>query len=378
MPIFFIWSKILTTAKLSLGATLKTYFATGFTITSAAAQERRIVFPSSAMFLMAMVSPLVDGPIMAKTFSSSISCLAKETAFSGLPPESLTTSSTLLPMMPPLALMSSTSISRVRASGAPRLDAGPVTDRMAPTLSVSPANACVRVRIESKSDNTSNFMHFTMASPLRSAGDNDKTGSARYSDTPCESIDTWLFFEHRELAVLHGEHVKGVEAQAVVIGGRHGEDARRADQALDVLDRRPDLFLVRPAGILNAPFEEEHGVVSVAAEGAHVFLVFRLILFLIVNEHGLLRVLVRECLGHEKPAGRENHTLGSRARRFHVSNVAETMALEDGHREADLPGVLDHDGLGRFDGPVDDRLNACRLYLRHFCSEVRCRFVINL
>jgi len=40
-----------------------------------------MVLFSSAMFLMAMVSPLVEGPMMAKTFSSSMSCLAKEMAF---------------------------------------------------------------------------------------------------------------------------------------------------------------------------------------------------------------------------------------------------------------------------------------------------------
>ena len=53
---------------------------------------------------MAMVSPEVDGPMIAKTFSSSISCLAKETAFSGLPPESLITSSIFLPMIAALGV----------------------------------------------------------------------------------------------------------------------------------------------------------------------------------------------------------------------------------------------------------------------------------
>src|SRR5512143_82119 len=143
MPIFFICWKILMTASLSFWGVLNTYLATGFTITSAAAQEIRIVFPSSAMFLIAMVSPLVDGPRMANTFSSSISCLAKETAFSGLPPESFMINSILLPLTPPFALMSSTSISRVFASGAPKNEAGPDTARMAPTLIVFPARVGV-------------------------------------------------------------------------------------------------------------------------------------------------------------------------------------------------------------------------------------------
>src|SRR5512147_1442704 len=139
--IFFIWSKILMTASLSFWGVLNTYLATGFTMTSAAAQDRRIVLPSSAMFLICMVSPEVEGPMIAKTFSSSINCLAKETAVSGLAEESLITSSILVPFTPPLALMSETSISSVFASGAPRNDAGPVTDRIAPTLIVPAAIA---------------------------------------------------------------------------------------------------------------------------------------------------------------------------------------------------------------------------------------------
>src|SRR3990170_866192 len=132
--IFFICWKILMTASLSLCGVLKTYMATGLTITSAAAQDRRIVFPSSATLLIFIDSPLVEGPRIAKTLSSSISCLAKENAFSAEAPESLTISSIFLPRNPPFLFCSSTSISRVFASGAPRNDAGPVTDRIAPTL----------------------------------------------------------------------------------------------------------------------------------------------------------------------------------------------------------------------------------------------------
>src|SRR3990172_6911594 len=132
--IVFICWKILTTASLSFCGVLNTYFATGLTITSAAAQDRRIVFPTSATPLIFIVSPLVEGPMIAKTLSSSMSCLAKENAFSGEAPESLTISSIFLPSPPPFLFCSSTSISRVFASGAPRNDAGPVTDRIAPTL----------------------------------------------------------------------------------------------------------------------------------------------------------------------------------------------------------------------------------------------------
>ena len=101
------------------------------------AQEKRIVLPSSQMFFICMLSPLVDGPMMAKTCSSSISCFAKEMAFSALAPESLMINSILTPLTPPLELSSSASISRVLDSGAPRKDAGPVTASIAPTFTVS-------------------------------------------------------------------------------------------------------------------------------------------------------------------------------------------------------------------------------------------------
>src|ERR1700690_2372535 len=101
---------------------------------SAAAQETRIIWFSSQSFLICMVSPLVDGPMMASTLSSSINCLANETVFSGLPPLSLMINSSFRPSTPPEALILSTSIFAVLASGAPRKDAGPVTEKMAPIL----------------------------------------------------------------------------------------------------------------------------------------------------------------------------------------------------------------------------------------------------
>ncbi len=88
----------------------------------------------SFRFLIFIVSPLVEGPMIANTLFSSISCLANENAFSGLAPESLMISSIFRPWMPPLLFASSTAISRVFASGAPRNDAGPVIDKIAPIL----------------------------------------------------------------------------------------------------------------------------------------------------------------------------------------------------------------------------------------------------
>ncbi|MBA7566481.1 hypothetical protein ES708_08172 [subsurface metagenome] len=51
---------------------------------SAAAQDRRMVCASWQISLIAIDSPLVEGPTIARTCSSSMSCLAKEIAFSAL------------------------------------------------------------------------------------------------------------------------------------------------------------------------------------------------------------------------------------------------------------------------------------------------------
>src|SRR6266702_1370533 len=153
-PIFFICWKIFTTAWLSFCGVLKTQRATGWTMTSAAAQERSKTPDSSASRLTAIVSPLVLGPMMAKTFCSSMSCFANETAFSGLAPVSFSTSCSLRPPTPPRAFRSSTSICSVRASGVPRNAAGPDTASKAPILRGSsaraPAGGAARATSESR------------------------------------------------------------------------------------------------------------------------------------------------------------------------------------------------------------------------------------
>ena len=82
----------------------------------------------------------VEGPMIARTSSSSTSCLAKERAFSALPCESFMTSSIFLPAIPPAAFASSASICRVLDSGRPRLAAGPVIANIAPIL-MAPVSA---------------------------------------------------------------------------------------------------------------------------------------------------------------------------------------------------------------------------------------------
>ncbi len=150
----------------------------------------RIVFPSSATLLIFIVSPLVEGPMMANTFSSSINCLANENAFSGLAPESLMISWMGLPITPPFAFVSATSISRVLASGAPRNDAGPVTDKIAPILigSAAWANAPDRTTA-SRTANTAHFLPFialsfrSSGSSLRHSSCNGKSRNTQYVTT---------------------------------------------------------------------------------------------------------------------------------------------------------------------------------------------------
>src|SRR5512133_941809 len=338
-PIFFIWAKTRAMASLSFCAVLKTYFATGFTIASAAAQDSSGVLPASASPFTCIVSPLVAGPMMAKTCSSSMSCFAKETAFSGLPPVSLTMSWIGWPSTPPLALRASTSIGRVRASGAPRKAAGPVTARSAPTFSGSAAvaaEAAVRPRDAARS--RSFFM-----SVLR--------------------CDAWASLpQEHELAVLHGDHLEGAHAEAVVVGGREVEDAGGAHPAGRGLDGVADLVAVHAAG-LDPLHEQAERVVRVGAEGAGVLLVLRLVRLLVVDQDLLLRVLRGEGLGDDDRAGGEDDALGGRAGPLHVADVGEAVALEDRHLEPDLAGVLDDDRLGRLDRPVEEGLHVGGLQL---------------
>ena len=150
--------KIWRAAKRSLGAVLKMCGDTGVTIRSAAEQLIMMVRPSSQTFLMLRLSPLVEGPMMANTRSSSMSCLAKEMAFSGLPAESLMISSMVWPLMPPAALISSASMRSEREAGPPRKAAGPVSARMAPILITSARAAGAtssRVRANSPAERTS-------------------------------------------------------------------------------------------------------------------------------------------------------------------------------------------------------------------------------
>src|SRR5512139_2877263 len=232
-------------------------------MTSAAAQDRSRVLPSSTRFLIAMVSPLVEGPMMAKTFFSSMSCLAKETAFSGRAPVSLMIRSTCLPWMPRLAFRFSTIMRRVLASGAPRNEAGPVSARSAPILMES--SACAGA---TKSDTRAGttvrvlrmrFRVFISSSlscrgcrPRRSL--HNKQGVSVVGYSLKRTASAGLFLEDDELAVLHGQHLEGIDVEAVVVRGGEVEDARGAHESLDVLDGRTHLLLVRAgAGILEPP-----------------------------------------------------------------------------------------------------------------------------
>ncbi len=130
-----------------------------------------------------------------------------------------------------------------------------------------------------------------------------------------------------------------------------------ADEALHVLDGGADLLPVGPACLIACTRMRER-VVGVAAEGADVLLVPRLVGLLVRGQDRLLRVAsAGSASATSEPARREDDALGGGAGRLHVLDVAEAVALEDRDREADLAGVLDDDGLGRLDGPVEDRLD---------------------
>jgi len=104
----------------------------------------------------------------------------------------------------------------------------------------------------------------------------------------------------------------------------------------------------------------------------------RFVVLLVLGEQGLLLVVSRQGLGHQQPTGREDHALGGGAGRLHVLDVAKTVALEDGDFQPNLPRILDDDGLGRFDGPVDKGLYARGLQLGHHRGEVSGFLVVDL
>ncbi len=107
---------------------------TGLIIASAAAQEIRGTPYCSAIGITAIVDPLLDGPITAQTLSRVISFLIARTDL----PSSPAVSSTIIckgwPFMPPCLFICSSIILTVFLSGSPSQEAGPVIEKIAPTL----------------------------------------------------------------------------------------------------------------------------------------------------------------------------------------------------------------------------------------------------
>ena len=77
-----------------------------------------------------------------------------------------------------------------------------------------------------------------------------------------------LLLQDGELPLLHGQHLEGVDVEAVVVRRGEVEDAARPDEALEVLDGGPDRLLVGRLRILDRLDQDGVGVVGVTAEGA--------------------------------------------------------------------------------------------------------------
>ena len=117
---------------------------------------------------------------------------------------------------------------------------------------------------------------------------------------------------------------------------------------------------------------------GVAPEAARVLLELGLVGGAVRDEHGALRVPLRQLVGDVQPARREHDALRGRAGGLGVLHVAEAVALEHRDGEPDLPEVLDRDRLGRLDRPVEDRLDLRRLHLGHLGGEVGGRLVVDV
>ncbi len=165
--------------------------------------------------------------------------------------------------------------------------------------------------------------------------------------------------------------------QAVVILRGEIEDAGSADEALQSLQRVAGLLPIR-ACLLDDLAQHGERIVGVAAEGADVLLELGLVVLLVLHEQGLLRMTGGQALGDDKAAGGKDDALGGRAGGLDVLDIAEAVALVDGDIQANLAGVLQHDGLGRLDRPVDECLHARGLELGGHRRQIRRLLVVDL
>jgi hypothetical protein len=95
----------------------------------------------ATMGTVASDSPEFTGPMMTSTLSTNASCLAKFTAFVGSPPVSRVMSSSLRPLMPPAALISSTANCTPWFSAMAAEDSAPVSEDSQPMRIVESAPA---------------------------------------------------------------------------------------------------------------------------------------------------------------------------------------------------------------------------------------------
>ena len=119
---------------------------------------------------------------------------------------------------------------------------------------------------------------------------------------------------------------------------RKGENACGADESPDVLDGGPHLFPVI-ASLTDGPGEDHQCVIGMTAERAYILGIFCLIGLLVCLDNRFLRMLVREQIRNDDPAGREDHALGGNTRGLCILDVGKAVALENGNGHADLAGV---------------------------------------
>ena len=138
------------------------------------------------------------------------------------------------------------------------------------------------------------------------------TGSARqYRTLPVHTV-SFYFSSTVNLPSFTVSISKALASRPLWSAGEKLKMPAVADQALDVLDGRSDLFLVRVrACILEASGQDDHGVVGMAAEGADVLLEPGLVALLVGKQERLLGVLGGQHVGDEQTAGREDDALGS-------------------------------------------------------------------
>ena len=107
--------------------------------------------------------------------------------------------------------------------------------------------------------------------------------------------------------------------------------------------------------------EQDHqAVIGVTAEARHRLSGVLLVQGLVVDQHFLLRIAVRQFVGDQQRGGGQAHAFGGGAGEFDILLGADAMALIERQRDAELPVVARDRRRSLAEAGIDHGLNAGR------------------